>query len=122
MPYFLMYISSVCFGFLSDYLLSKKFWSVGTSRKLFNSVSLYTAMFALIGLGYMSQDQPIGAMALLCLAVGIQGGVYVGYIVNHIDLSPVQAGVLMGIGNFLGSLNSIVGPLIVGWIVTDTVG
>lgn len=27
----------------------------------------------------------------------------------------------MGISNFLGSLNSIMGPLIVGWIVTDLV-
>lgn len=27
----------------------------------------------------------------------------------------------MGLSNFLASLNSIMGPLIVGWIVTDSV-
>lgn len=121
MPYLCLYISSVCCGFLSDYLLARNFWSVETSRKVFNSVALYIPMGALIALGYMSKDQPIGAMVLLCIGVGIQGGIYVGYIVNHMDLSPIHAGVLMGIANFLSSLNSIMGPLIVGWIVTDSV-
>lgn len=120
MPYFVMYVTSIVCGYLSEYLLKRNVWSVQRSRKVFNSVSLYGAMCALIVLGYISKESPLEAVALLCVAVGIKGGVYVGYIVNHIDLSPIHAGVLMGIGNFLGSLNSIVGPLIVGWVVTDS--
>lgn len=78
-------------------------------------------MGALVGLGYMSKDNHIGAMALLCISVGFKGGIYSGYIVNHIDLSPVHSGILMGFSNCLASLNSIMGPLIVGWVVTDQV-
>ena len=78
-------------------------------------------MGALLGLGYMSKENAIGAMVLLCIAVGFKGGMYAGFVVNHIDLSPVHSGVLMAIANFLASLNSIMGPLVVGWIVTDQV-
>lgn len=37
------------------------------------------------------------------------------------DLSPVYAGTLMGITNCLSNIMSILGPLFVGIVVTDTV-
>lgn len=40
---------------------------------------------------------------------------------NHMDLSPVYAGTLMGITNCLSNIMSFLGPLFVGVIVTDTV-
>lgn len=85
LPYFILYVTSVSFGFLSDYLLRKNisFWSVQRSRKFFNSIGMYVPMIGLIGLGFMSKEQPVAAMALLCIAVGFKGGIYVGYIVRE---------------------------------------
>lgn len=37
------------------------------------------------------------------------------------DLSPVHAGTLMGITNFCANIMSIMGPLFVGAVVTDSV-
>lgn len=82
LPYFLLYVVSVTFGFLSDHLLQKDFWSVQRSRKVFNSIGHYVPLIGLIGLGFMSKDQPVAAMVLLCIAVGCNGGIYVGYIVR----------------------------------------
>lgn len=93
--------------------------SVTWSRKIFNSIGQYIPAASLIGLGFMSKDNPTMVMVLLCIAVGVNGGIYSGYIVNHLDLSPIYAGVLMGISNFLAQFSSILAPLIVGWVVTD---
>lgn len=37
------------------------------------------------------------------------------------DLSPVYAGTMMGITNFAANIMSILGPLFVGIVVTDSV-
>lgn len=121
LPYFVLYITCLVFGFLADYVIKKKIFSVERSRKTFNSLGHYIPMCALIGLGFMSKDNPTAGVALLTVAVGINGGIYSGYMVNHIDLSPIHSGILMGISNFLASLNSIMGPLVTGWIVTESV-
>ncbi|CAG2063410.1 unnamed protein product [Timema podura] len=72
---------------------------------------------ALIGLGY-SRDTTL-AVGLLTAAVAANAGVYVGFQVNHIDLSPNYAGTMMGITNCAANIMSIMGPLMVGVIVHD---
>lgn len=82
LPYFILYIMCLIFGFLSDYLIKTKRLTVGSTRKLFNSIGHYIPCGALIALGYMSKDSPVAAMALLCVVVGCNGGIYSGYIVR----------------------------------------
>lgn len=72
-------------------------------------------------LGYVDKEQVTLAVTLLVLAVGLNAGVYSGFQVNHIDLSPNFAGTMMGITNGLANILSILGPLAVGFIVTDEV-
>lgn len=63
-----------------------------------------------------------GAIILLTIAVGLNGTTYVGYMVNHMDLSPNFAGSLMGLTNSIANMMSILGPLTVGFILTDSHG
>ncbi|KAK5641691.1 hypothetical protein RI129_010238 [Pyrocoelia pectoralis] len=58
-------------------------------------------------------------LGLLFVAVGINGSVYSGYSVNHMDLSPVHAGTLMGLTNGFSNIFSIIGPLLLQFIVTE---
>jgi len=51
----------------------------------------------------------------------MNGATYLGYNMNHIDLSPNFAGILMGITNGVANIMSIIAPLIVGFIVTNEV-
>lgn len=39
--------------------------------------------------------------------------------VNHLDIAPNYASILMGVSNTIGSIPGIVSPLITGVIVTD---
>lgn len=69
----------------------------------------------------MTKEQSSLAVALLTLSVAMNGASYVGYLINHMDLSPNFAGTLMGITNAVSNVMSILGPLFVGFVVTDEV-
>ncbi|XP_068146982.1 putative inorganic phosphate cotransporter isoform X1 [Drosophila tropicalis] len=119
LPYFCMFCMSFVFSTISDQLNKRNCISTVTSRKLFNSIGLWIPMVTLIGLAYVDTDESTTAVVLLCFTVGMNGSTYLGYQMNHIDLSPNFAGVLMGITNCVANIMSIIAPLLVGFIVTD---
>lgn len=106
---------------LSDFLMNRSYISVGNGRKLFNSIGSWIPVICLISLGYVTKENTALAVFLLTLAVGINSGTYVGYMCNHIDLSPNFAGTLMGMTNCLANVMSLLGPLFVGFVVTTAV-
>ncbi|XP_043644208.1 putative inorganic phosphate cotransporter isoform X1 [Drosophila teissieri] len=119
LPYVCMFAMSFVFSSISAQLNNRNCISRVTSRKLFNSIGLWIPMVTLIGLAYVNPDQSELAVVLLCFTVGMNGATYLGYNMNHIDLSPNFAGILMGITNGVANIMSIIAPLIVGFIVTD---
>lgn len=60
------------------------------------------------------------AVAMLTIGIGFNGFTYCGYMLNHMDLSPNFAGSLMGLTNSLANIMSILGPITVGYILTET--
>ncbi|OPJ78882.1 hypothetical protein AV530_013978 [Patagioenas fasciata monilis] len=54
------------------------------------------------------------AITFLVLAVGFSGFAISGFNVNHLDIAPRYASVLMGLSNGVGTLSGMVCPLIVG--------
>nr|XP_060484111.1 vesicular glutamate transporter 3-like [Panthera onca] len=54
------------------------------------------------------------AISFLVLAVGFSGFAISGFNVNHLDIAPRYASILMGISNGVGTLSGMVCPLIVG--------
>ncbi|XP_018323810.1 vesicular glutamate transporter 3-like [Agrilus planipennis] len=59
------------------------------------------------------------ATVLLVLAGGISAASTGGFLCNHLDLSPVYAGTIMGITNTISNALSIFSPLLVGVFVKD---
>jgi cyanate permease len=76
---------------------------------------------ALLGLNFISTEDPTAAVVLLTVAVGVSAAAYLGFQLNHIDLSPNYAGTMMGISSSIATIMSIVAPTLVGLIVTDEV-
>ena len=70
---------------------------------------------------YLLPKDRTTVLVLLTVAVGVNGASYVGFNINHIDLSPNHAGSMMGITNGIANIFSILGPLVVSFVVTDTV-
>lgn len=58
-------------------------------------------------------------MALIVLGVGISGFQFSGYLVNHVDIAPRYAGLLMGVSNCLACFSGFVGPVMVQVVTKD---
>lgn len=106
--------------FLSDILTSRNYLTIKTGRKLFNTFGMWGPMICFLALCYVKQNVLMGIF-LLVLAVGLSSSVNAGFAVNFMDLSPNFAGTLMGISHFFANMMSIMGPIFVGYVVTDPV-
>lgn len=111
LPYFALWLLSLFISPLADYLITKKYLSIGASRKLFNTIGLFVPAIAMITLSFIDKEDKEVAVVLLVIAVGVNSCVFSGYNVNHIDLSPKYSGTLMGITNGISNIMSIVAPL-----------
>ncbi len=65
----------------------------------------------LILVGYLGSDK-LNSVSLLTVSVGFCGLAMAGFNLNHIDIAPQYAGVLMGITNFAATIPGIIGPLV----------
>lgn len=119
LPYFVMWLLCLIVSPISDMLINRQIISVTVARKLFNSVGQWVPMVCLIAVGYMTQEEKTVAVVLLTIGVGFNAGSFCGYLVNHMDLSPNFAGLMMGITNGFSNLCSICAPLVVGAVVTN---
>lgn len=115
-----MWILIIVFSWISDYINTRDLMSKTNQRKMWNSVAHWGGALALIFL-YLFDTSVIGAIILLTTSLSLNSGVFTGFLTNHIDLAPNFAGTLLGITNSLANITSILGPLLVGFIVTDSV-
>ena len=72
----------------------------------------------LVSTSYVGCDFTSLAVSLFSLAIGIQGLNGSSYTVNHLDIAPRFAGILMGISNAIGTIPGIIAPYVVG-LLTD---
>ncbi|XP_012273084.1 vesicular glutamate transporter 2 [Orussus abietinus] len=117
LPYLVMAIVLQFSGHLADYLRSKKILTTTQVRKAFNcSAFLCQTIFMICAALVMT---PTGAVTCIVIAVGLGGFAWSGFSVNHLDIAPRHASVLMGIGNTVATLPGIVSPIITGYIVQN---
>ncbi|XP_055859159.1 putative inorganic phosphate cotransporter isoform X2 [Episyrphus balteatus] len=119
LPYWAMFVLCFVFLLISEVLNKTKCMSLSFSRKFFNSLGHWVPAIGLIGMGYMDGDNVLLAIIFLTLTVGMNASCYLGFQMNHIDLSSNFAGTLMGLTNCAANIMSIIAPLTVGLIVTD---
>eukprot|EP00058_Branchiostoma_floridae_P002466 XP_002587954.1 hypothetical protein BRAFLDRAFT_87342 [Branchiostoma floridae] len=120
-PHFLMGLVVVLGGQLADTLRSRG-WSTTVVRKLFNCGGQYRSG----GEGFLSEGVFLliaaacnggpGVIALLTVAITVAGMAISGYSVNHLDVAPRYASILMGLSNCIGTVGGMLSPLTVGWL------
>lgn len=86
----------------------------------FHSTGLWGAAISLVALGYLNNDA-IAAVTLYIAVMGISCCCYVGFKINHMDLTSNYAGILMGLSNAFGATGGFGAPLIVSTFVHDIV-
>ncbi|KZC04249.1 Vesicular glutamate transporter 1, partial [Dufourea novaeangliae] len=117
LPYLAMTVVVQFSGHLADYLRTKKIMTTTQVRKLFNCGAFVFQTIFMTCTGFIFT--PAGVVICITLAVGIGGFAWSGFGVNHLDIAPKHASVLMGIGNTIATLPGIVSPIITGYIVQN---
>uniref|UniRef100_A0A8C6P1U5 Solute carrier family 17 member 6b n=1 Tax=Nothobranchius furzeri TaxID=105023 RepID=A0A8C6P1U5_NOTFU len=112
LPHLVMTIIVPIGGQLADHLRSKNILTTTTVRKIMNCGGFGMEATLLLVVGY-SHSKGV-AISFLVLAVGFSGFAISGFNVNHLDIAPRYASILMGISNGVGTLSGMVCPLIVG--------
>ncbi|XP_065056224.1 sialin-like [Rhopilema esculentum] len=115
-PYLVMIIVVQTGGRLADFLRSSGRMSTTSVRKLFNTLGFMFQGIFMIVVGYSTSKYM--AMFALVMAVGFGGLAWSGFIVNHLDIAPRYASLLLGISNCFATIPGIVSPLVVGFVTT----
>ncbi|XP_037798024.1 sialin-like [Penaeus monodon] len=118
LPFLTQFLASVSCGVLGDWLLTRKYITVSTSRKMFAFVSHIMTAIVLVTVGYVGCNAAL-AVALFPVATAFSGAYCSGHMPNHLDLSPNFAGTILGVGNSLAFMVSMCVPVIVGAMTPD---
>ncbi|XP_031628445.1 putative inorganic phosphate cotransporter [Contarinia nasturtii] len=113
LPYLVMWIVSVSTGWLSDFMIGRKFLTITGARKWFTAVAaIFPAIFIVLA-SYAGCDKML-VVVMFTLAMGFMGTFYPGMKVNPLDLSPNYAGSIMAVTNGIGALTGVAAPVFVG--------
>jgi ACS family sodium-dependent inorganic phosphate cotransporter len=115
LPYIAMMVMLVAAGLAIDWLRDEKRANTTILRK-----TAVCSSFTGVALLYISAVYSTTyGTSFTCIvgAVGLCGISAAAFIVNHIDIAPQYAGILMGITNTAATLPGIISPIIVGDIV-----
>lgn len=76
-------------------------------------------MFCLLGASYATDKN----VTVLLMTIGVTciGGMYCGFLANHIDLAPNFAGTLVALTNTVATIPGLVVPIFVGKLTKDNV-
>eukprot|EP00043_Microstomoeca_roanoka_P000892 m.29807 g.29807 ORF g.29807 m.29807 type:complete len:547 (-) comp10552_c0_seq2:219-1859(-) len=134
-PYMALFLVTLAGGQIADFLRVKRQWSTTWVRKLLNSSAYVFGVAFLILAGYTGSTNEPGlglsssnngglskpdalAITYLTLATGGLGFSQSGFNINHLDISPRFAGVLMGITNGVATIPGFVAPTVAGAIAS----
>lgn len=120
LPYLAMWLFSMFISVIADWLISSNRFSLTATRKIINSIGQYGPGLALIAASYTGCDRAL-TLAILTIGVGLNGGIYSGFKINHLDLTPRFAGFLMAITNCLANLAGLLAPIAAGNLINNKV-
>ncbi|OVA00240.1 Major facilitator superfamily [Macleaya cordata] len=115
LPYLNMFIFSNIGGVVADHLITRRILSVTKTRKFLNTMGFIVAAFALMALPKFRTSG--GAVFCSSVSLGFLALGRAGFAVNHMDVAPRYAGVVMGISNTAGTLAGIVGVGLTGQLL-----
>lgn len=115
LPYFNMFVFSNIGGVIADHLITRRILSVTHTRKLLNTVGFLVASLALMGLPFFTTSG--GAVFCSSVALGFLALGRAGFAVNHLDVAPRYAGIVMGVSNTAGTVAGIVGVYVTGQLL-----
>lgn len=104
-------------GLLADHLRKKGILSTTLVRKLFNCGGFGMEAFFFLVVAF-SNSAVVATMALT-FGVAFSGFAISGFNVNHLDIAPRYASILMGLSNGIGTMAGFILPVVVDYITRN---
>ncbi|XP_053237247.1 sialin isoform X5 [Podarcis raffonei] len=111
LPYFGCWICIILSGQFADYLREKQNMPTVCVRKTFTLIGMIGPAVFLVAAGFIGCDYEM-AVAFVTISTTLGGFSTSGYSINHLDIAPSYAGILLGITNSFGTIPGMVGPLV----------
>ena len=113
-PYIVMFAMSNVGGWLGDALIGRGF-TVGVARKIVNTAGFWATVLLLLAMP--AARTVLQGLVILSLCLGACGLSRGGFSVNHMDIAPKYAGIVMGISNTAGTVSGIIGVSATGFVL-----
>lgn len=117
-PYLLMWLFSLFYSSLMDYLLEKRRMTTKQIRQLSMAIGNYIPMLSVLLVPWAGCNGQL-AVALICIAVGASGATFCGFHCAFQELAPNFAGTLTGISNTLATIPGFLAPVVTGAIINN---
>ncbi|XP_048209644.1 sialin [Perognathus longimembris pacificus] len=111
LPYFGCWLCMILSGQAADTLRVKWNFSALSVRRIFTFIGMTGPAIFLVAAGFIGCDYSL-AVAFLTISTTLGGFCSSGFSINHLDIAPSYAGVLLGITNTFATIPGMIGPLI----------
>ncbi|KAL0128026.1 hypothetical protein PUN28_003337 [Cardiocondyla obscurior] len=119
LPYLAMWLFSMFISHVADWMISSGRFTHTVTRKIINSMGQFAPAVALIAASYTGCNTWL-TVTIITIGVGINGAIYSGFKVNHLDISPRFAGILMSFTNCIANLAGLLAPITVGEVIAKS--
>ncbi|XP_055322850.1 vesicular glutamate transporter 1-like [Sitodiplosis mosellana] len=117
-PYLAMGVLLGISGYFADVCQVEGWLTTTQVRRYFNCGGFLAQTVFLLTAGYLMSS--VGTISCIIIAIGLGAFAWCGFAVNHLDIAPPHASVLMGISNTFATIPGIVSPALTGFIVTNS--
>ncbi|KAK7902122.1 hypothetical protein WMY93_018891 [Mugilogobius chulae] len=118
LPYIGCAILAVLSGQFADYLRETRHCQTVRVRKIFSLVGMIGPAIFLVAAGYTGCNYTL-AVTFLTLSSSLGGVSASGFNINHLDIAPSFAGILLGITNTFATIPGMIGPVIAKSLTTN---
>ncbi|CAG9766884.1 unnamed protein product [Ceutorhynchus assimilis] len=116
LPYLAMWLFSILVSQVADWMLTKPYFTTTKVRKILNGIGQFGPAVALFAVAFTGCDKWL-SVSLLTVGVGLNGGTNSGFRVNHLDISPQFAGILMSFTNCMANIVGLMAPIYAGFMI-----
>ncbi|XP_068130532.1 sialin-like isoform X2 [Hyperolius riggenbachi] len=111
LPYLGAWLSMNITGHIADFMRERLNFTTTAVRKIFNTLGMIGPAVFLVAASHTGCNSTL-AVVFLTLSSTFGACCISGYGINHLDIAPTFAGLLLGITNSLATIPGMVGPVI----------
>ncbi|EDW03180.1 GH11095 [Drosophila grimshawi] len=118
LPFIAMFLSTLLFGHVADWIIRSGKLTITVERKLFTIIGAFFPGLFMVLASYAGCNKTL-VVTLFTISMFVMGPYYSGQKLTPLDMAPSYSGTIMAITNGLGSLAGMLSPPIVGLLTPN---